>query len=45
VSCDPSTLARDLATLRSVGYEIESMTLVDLFPHTSHIETVTKLRI
>jgi 23S rRNA (uracil1939-C5)-methyltransferase len=45
VSCDPSTLARDLATLRSVGYEIESMTMVDMFPHTSHIETVTKLRI
>ena len=45
VSCDPSTLARDLATLRSVGYEIDNMTLIDLFPHTSHIETVTKLRI
>ena len=45
VSCDPSTLARDLATLRSVGYEIEGMTMIDLFPHTSHIETVTKLRI
>lgn len=45
VSCDPSTLARDLATLRSVGYEIENMTLVDMFPHTSHIETVTRLRI
>jgi len=45
VSCDPSTLARDLATLRSVGYEIEGMTLIDLFPHTSHIETVTRLSI
>lgn len=42
VSCDPATLARDLAALPS--YEIERMTLVDLFPQTYHLETVVELR-
>ncbi len=44
VSCEPSTLARDLAALLAGGYAIEAMTLVDLFPHTHHIETITRLR-
>jgi len=44
VSCDPSTLARDLVELLGAGYRIEAMTLVDLFPETFHIETVTRLR-
>lgn len=43
VSCDPATLARDLAVLTQGGYAIESMTLIDLFPQTYHIETVTHL--
>lgn len=43
VSCDPATLARDLAALLAGGYAIESMTLIDLFPQTYHIETVTHL--
>jgi 23S rRNA (uracil1939-C5)-methyltransferase len=41
VSCDPATLARDLAALD--GYRLESLALVDLFPQTFHIETVAKL--
>jgi 23S rRNA (uracil1939-C5)-methyltransferase len=41
VSCDPATLARDLAGLKS--YQIEKMTLVDLFPQTYHMETVVRL--
>ena len=44
VSCDPSTLARDLAGLTAGGYAIERMTLVDLFPQTYHLETVVRLR-
>ncbi len=45
VSCDPSTLARDLAALHAAGYLTEKMTLVDLFPQTFHIETVCHLRL
>ncbi len=41
VSCDPATLARDLALLTS--YKIERMILVDLFPQTYHLETVVHL--
>jgi 23S rRNA (uracil1939-C5)-methyltransferase len=44
ISCDPSTLARDLAALFAAQYRIEVMTLVDLFPQTCHIESVTHLR-
>jgi 23S rRNA (uracil1939-C5)-methyltransferase len=43
VSCDPATLARDLAALQ--GYGIDHLTLVDLFPQTYHIETVAHLRL
>jgi 23S rRNA (uracil1939-C5)-methyltransferase len=43
VSCDPATLARDLAALPR--YSIDRLTLVDLFPQTYHIETVTHLRL
>jgi 23S rRNA (uracil1939-C5)-methyltransferase len=41
ISCDPATLARDLAGLKS--YRIEGITLIDLFPRTPHLETVVKL--
>ena len=43
VSCDPATLARDLAYLIKRGYELSSLDLVDLFPQTFHIETVARL--
>jgi 23S rRNA (uracil1939-C5)-methyltransferase len=44
VSCDPATLARDLRTLISSGYALQSVTLADLFPQTFHLETVVHLR-
>jgi len=42
VSCDPTTLARDLATLQP-SYRITALNLVDLFPQTEHLETVVVL--
>lgn len=44
VSCDPSTLARDLKILQAGKYQITSVTGVDLFPQTYHIETVVSLK-
>ena len=42
VSCDPATLARDLAGLAD-RYEVRSATCFDLFPQTAHVETVVEL--
>lgn len=44
VSCDPSVLARDLRRFLDGGYAIESITAIDLFPQTHHVETVVRLR-
>jgi 23S rRNA (uracil1939-C5)-methyltransferase len=44
VSCDPATLARDLQPLLQSGYSVEKMDLIDLFPQTFHMETVTFLK-
>jgi 23S rRNA (uracil1939-C5)-methyltransferase len=43
VSCDPTTLARDLKKLLAGGFRIGRMALVDLFPQTYHFETVVRL--
>ena len=43
VSCDPATLALDVALFAEKGYRPEEYTPVDLFPRTSHVETVCLL--
>ena len=43
VSCDPGTLARDLASFARQGYTPAAGVAVDMFPRTSHVETVVLL--
>lgn len=43
ISCDPATLCRDLANLRSAGFTITRVQPVDMFPQTHHVETVVLL--
>ena len=43
VSCDPATLARDLALFQKQGYEPQRLTPLDMFPRTAHVETVVML--
>ena len=40
VSCNPTTQARDAKILAEKGYNIKRAVMVDMFPHTPHIETV-----
>ncbi|MCP5179062.1 MAG: class I SAM-dependent RNA methyltransferase [Pseudomonadales bacterium] len=43
VSCDPMTLARDLAPLHAAGYRLDSVDIIDMMPHTYHVEVVCRL--
>jgi 23S rRNA (uracil1939-C5)-methyltransferase len=43
VSCDPATLARDLAALMASGYHIEEIHFFDMFPQTYHVESLVRL--
>lgn len=43
VSCNPESLARDLARILPMGYEVTRICPVDMFPHTAHVETVVAL--
>lgn len=43
VSCNPSTLARDLAVLQTFGYRTAEVQPVDMFPHTAHVECCARL--
>ncbi len=43
ISCNPATLARDLSLLRQMSWKIQKLQVVDMFPHTPHIETVVQL--
>ncbi len=42
VACDPVALARDVATFRSHGFELEALDAFDLFPNTHHLEAVAR---
>jgi 23S rRNA (uracil1939-C5)-methyltransferase len=44
ISCDPSTLARDIKRLYAAGYVLEQSTPFDLFPQTFHIESISILK-
>jgi tRNA/tmRNA/rRNA uracil-C5-methylase (TrmA/RlmC/RlmD family) len=42
VSCDPVSAARDAALFAAAGYQHDSTEVIDVFPHTHHVETVTR---
>ncbi len=44
VSCDPATLARDVALLKERGFRVEKVAAADLFPKCSHIESIALLK-
>ena len=43
ISCDPATLARDVALLKEKGFRLQSAQAADLFPRCAHVETVVLL--
>ena len=43
ISCDPATLHRDLAGLSDLGYRVRALRMVDMFPQTAHMESITLL--
>ena len=40
ISCDPSTLARDLKHFSEAGYSLQNIHAFDMFPQTAHVETI-----
>ena len=44
VSCDPATLARDVALLKERGYTLKTAAAADLFPRCAHVEAIVSLQ-
>lgn len=44
VSCNPTTLARDLGYLAQRGYQVREVQPVDMFPQTAHVETIARIQ-
>lgn len=45
ISCEPNTWARDVKDFQANGWKVESLTPIDLFPHTPHIELMSVLKL
>jgi 23S rRNA (uracil1939-C5)-methyltransferase len=45
VSCHMTTLARDLKALATLGFQVDRAHMLDMFPHTAHVEAVVRLRL
>jgi 23S rRNA (uracil1939-C5)-methyltransferase len=43
-SCEPTTFARDLHLFSEIGYRLQRLTLIDMFPQTYHMEVVSLLQ-